>query len=439
MDGKGLQEFTKTMGKLFQSDFLSLYEIGSGSNAGCNVCNFPGKSFAGACTYQNHRRYLPLDDYRRSLCKDTANSNFLQYPCTDYDTFPTMKIYDDYWRIGYQAEITGRPDKKRGIKGLWKLHDLPYMRDIFWAKDGMHCFANIIKDSINVLRPTHKGFVNRTEKDTVRNNCQKLGIFKELHIPQTEGGEIQPARWTLTPTQINSIHDKMKNLPMGLRKPFQTGGGEYSHDKLLFATIYASNVLSVEEGIGCPHVTENILKLFSIITHLTSNEFEIQEHNNLMKYIYDALADHDGLLPPSEATYTLHELVHVANQILDCGPPLMVSMFKYERQNKYLKKLLKNQRYPISSIVRNYLISELSTLLIGTSIENTERLSEVFEYVDKGISSKVTAGLIGLSKLRFESPDKIICEELNITEEETISTIPPLSQTLLAFLLDSSN
>ena len=89
----------------------------------------------------------------------------------------------------------------------------------------MHSFANVVKDSVNVLRPTTKGFVNRTEKINVRNGCKELGIFKELHIPEQEKegepDEVQSARWTYTSDQIESIHEKMKSLPTGLRKPFR--------------------------------------------------------------------------------------------------------------------------------------------------------------------------------------------------------------------------
>lgn len=299
-----------------------------------------------------------MTDGRRRLNGATAGHHFLQYPEEDMEPFPQMKSYEDYWQIGYRAEITGRVDKLNGIKGLWKLHQLPYMRDIFWAKDGMHAMANVVKDSINVLRPTERGFLNRTEKTTVRNACKKLRIFKELWIPEEtkdaerldeetkqgyleeEQQNVQRARWTLTPEQIARIHDQLKYLPTGLRKPFKTGGGEYSHDQLLFATVYAPMVIPVEDGIGCPLVTTNILNVFSIITALTCHEFCLNDHDQLMDYIYDVVSDHEGLLPPSEATYTLHEMVHVAKQIIEVGPPLMVSMFKYERQNKYLKNLL---------------------------------------------------------------------------------------------------
>ena len=158
----------------------------------------------------------------------------------------------------------------------------------------------------------------------------------------------------------------------------------------------------------------------------------------MMKYIYDVVSDHEGLLPPSEATYTLHELVHVAKQIMDCGPPMMVSMFKYERQNKYLKKLLKNQRYPLGSIVRNYLISEMSTFLIGTSYHKVEKLKDIFQFVDKGISENVITGLNSLRKLKFQSPDKIICENINMSEQPNMNDIIPPCPTLIQFLLDPS-
>ena len=71
------------------------------------------------------------------MSKETASQSFLQYPHVEHNSYPEKKMYDDYWRIGYQAEITGRPNKENGIKGLWKLHELPYMRDIFGQK--MQC------------------------------------------------------------------------------------------------------------------------------------------------------------------------------------------------------------------------------------------------------------------------------------------------------------
>lgn len=49
----------------------------------------------------------------------------------------------------------------------------------------------------------------------------------------------------------------------------------------------------------------------------------------------------------------------------------------------------------MSSIVKNYLISEMSTLFIGTSFNQTERIKEIFQYVDKGISRKIITGLNG--------------------------------------------
>jgi hypothetical protein len=360
------------------------------------------------------------------------NENSLQYPDIEHGTFPEMRSYEEYVRDGTQAERQNDKEGVNGVKGIWKLHDLPYASDIFWGKDAMHCFANIIKDSFAVLRPSKGDFENRTEKKSVRNECERLGIFRELHNTTTPAR----AKWTLNFEEIQRIHEQLLKFPVGLRRPFLTGGGDYCHDKIIFATLYAPDLLSMTQS-GSPLVTSNILEIFDLITHMTSYEFEISRHHDFMERIYDILSIHEGLLPPSEATYTLHEMVHIAQQIPFCGPPLMVSMFKYERQNKYLKKLLKNQRHPISSIMRNYQIAELSTLTTGTCHFNTNKLQQIFKYVDKGISENISSGLNGLGKLKYESPNKIRCEEIYLDEYGNVQEFRIPSPTLIQFLLSN--
>jgi hypothetical protein len=76
------------------------------------------------------------------------------------------------------------------------------------------------------------------------------------------------------------------------------------------------------------------------------------------------LANREGLLPSCEMTYALHGIVHVADQIQRIGPPRLSSMYPYERGNKKLKGLIMNNSAPISSLVKNYLLSELSVFSV---------------------------------------------------------------------------
>jgi hypothetical protein len=109
---------------------------------------------------------------------------------------------------------------------------------------------------------------------------------------------------------------------------------------------------------------ENMLSIFDKMKYLRQYEFDIDEHKEKMTETIRHLCVREGLLPPCESTYTVHELLHVVEQIPMLGPPMMSSMFKSEQKNKSFQQLIKNQRFPISSIVKNYLISEALNLKI---------------------------------------------------------------------------
>jgi hypothetical protein len=108
------------------------------------------------------------------------------------------------------------------------------------------------------------------------------------------------------------------------------------------------------------------------------------------------------------------EVLYIGEQLRECGPAVYSNMYKYERCNKYLKNIIKNRRAPISSLVKNYLVAELSTMHLGINVDDIQKMVEIFKYADIGISSDVIAGLNGLSKLIYDqSSNQIIyCEKL---------------------------
>jgi hypothetical protein len=343
-----------------------------------------------------------------------ARDHNLQYTCKEKENFPQKKRYSDYQHNADKCQRSRSKKPVNGVSDVWKLDKLPYAEHIVWLKDNMHCFTNIIRDSMNVLTPSHGKFVNRTEKTNVREQCKVFGIHEHLHI--RSGVRNNPAKWTISLQNIETIHGLMSNAPLGCRKPFTNGGGQYSHDKLLFATVYARHVLP---GFGDETVTKNILKLFDIMTYLTSHVIPLTKVDPLLKVIYETLADHDGLLPPTESTYAFHELVHVGQQIMECGPPVLTNMYKYERFNKYLKNIIKNRRSPISSLIKNYLIAEASTMNLGTNFNELQRIVEIYRFVDKGISGNIVAGLKGLCQLQYnESSRTFTFHETDMMEED---------------------
>ena len=73
---------------------------------------------------------------------------------------------------------------------------------------------------------------------------------------------------------------------------------------------------------------------------LHSSSLKIDKFNeDFMKRLLDAVVLRSGLMPPSESTMTLHELMHTCDQILDQGLTRVSTLFKFERVNHFLKSL----------------------------------------------------------------------------------------------------
>jgi hypothetical protein len=377
--------------------------------------------------------YLPSDDIRRQIDKSNCTLDGLQYERKENRTRPSKRTYPEYVSNAMGAT---KKKSKNGVKGLWPLHQLPYSEDILWIKDAMHCFNNIIKDSINVLTPSNSSFSNRTESARVRNVCQSLGIHKSIHVNQGLHGPVtNHPKWVFSKKDIEEIHEDLKDVEKGCQKPFSCGGGTHSHDKLMFATLYAKSVL---KNRGDEQVSNNILTLFDIITYLTNYSFKKEMIPRLVDKICSTLADREGLLPPSEATYAIHEIVHVAEQIPEAGPPMFSNLYKYERANKYLKNLIQNQKSPMSSLVKNYLVVELSSISLINSDHSLERVQDISQYTDKTMCSHIMSGYNALAKLSYDKETKILkTDHDDFIQINDPSELLVPNETLLDFVNDN--
>jgi hypothetical protein len=397
--------------------------IGGSSNAGCNVCHFPGKKIGGPVCYNNHRKYLPTNHELRNLTPlSQRQTSMFQYYSNERGSEPTLRTYHEYVQNAHEAEVRGQAVD--GVKGLWTLHALPYASLILRIVDPMHTFANIIKDSVNVLSPEN----NRCESIPNRNAYQQLKIFPHLH-PISSNANNNKARWSFTKQEIEEIHDDMKFLPQtskSLQKPFEKSGGHSSHDKLIWATKFARQVLkrprrlqqfiTPQQMEAMRHrelIIENILSLFDFIGHLCQYKYRITDVDDYFPLLIIILSEHEGLLPPCEATYALHGLVHVLEQIKDAGPPLMGSMFTYEQKNKFIKGLIRNNREPISSIVKNYSISESVTFMICLEFDTWQHFQKLCPQ-DGDVSPIINA----IKKMRYDpNTEKIYCNPEDMEED----------------------
>lgn len=244
---------------------------------------------------------------------------------------PEMRTYDEYlanpniYESAKKSNNKKKPSAQNGVKGRMKFCDLDYAECIHWTKDPMHTVTNIISNSIHLFNKLK----NRTEKTSVREECKKQQIHEHLWRGTLFAGETT-AKWIFEKEQIQQINEDMKKLKVGSGfSLLMENGGEYSSDKLEFATKYARSV--IKNNYGDPKVTENTLQLFDFIKYLFQKTFQKHEIDKNIQNLYSILSDREGFLPNSECTYALHEIIHISHQIKIVGPPLLCNMFKFER------------------------------------------------------------------------------------------------------------
>ncbi len=463
-------------------------------------------------------------------------NNIYQYHCENTNSPPRLRSYGEYATAGAVAEQRNfnRRKKERkcvidGIKGLWPLHELPYAKYVYWVVDPMHCFSNIIKDCVKVLHPNPDQNFNRSQSDNVRKLCQELGIFPQLynnHLQEENIEDIQQvdedddidvdqdkkdfkekknqkkkkkeilqsqAYWFFDDNEVKIIEQEMltKNVDSRMRDIFTTFGGKTSHDKVVWATTYARDVLTCQtlnkyrnktlkllkeklnkkvnlleldwnnlkkknrdDALDVKYkinelrkqnslmisnyykhrdaVLSNILTIFDIIGHLIQYQFDRGDLLNVSNLVKFTLSQHEGLLPPSEGTYALHELIHVTDQIIDLGPPLMNAMFKYEQKNLILRKLMKNTSSPIASIVKNYCIAEASHFSMNLNYKRYETMEKLLS-TNQNLSPTINT----LKKLKYNTTTGFLTYDREEIDEigNNLST-EPFDQDLLKFLLD---
>jgi hypothetical protein len=124
---------------------------------------------------------------------------------------PERLTYENYVHSAIRVQNGSLTPKECGINGLWLLHELPYSHLIYKTKDLMHTSYNIVKDSIQLLKPNNYHTVkkNRTKDSAIIKICRENRIFPFM----TSDNPIWP--WIMT-TEKAKDHDKRFTHVLGL-------------------------------------------------------------------------------------------------------------------------------------------------------------------------------------------------------------------------------
>ena len=218
----------------------------------------------------------------------------------------------------------------------------------------------LVSVSMQLLKRTEKKHINRSMVQKVVEACQDESIFSSAY--GVDYNEAPP--WVLNSTNAKKHDDKFRNVigvsctevPRDVMKYGRVGN---SHDTIKYATNgWVSWALYNEEN-EVAHTypyTEVKIKLFDIMGKLSCGRILKSSLPELEIELINVLIEHSSLFPPTECTYTLHEIVHIIKQIKDIGPPRYSTLFKFERVNLFIKRMIKNRNHSLASITKNYLV-----------------------------------------------------------------------------------
>jgi len=273
-------------------------------------------------------------------------NNTLHFAKDETSPWPKKRTYAEYLRNANEAELKGKPIN--GVLGKWPLHILPYAELIHWSVDYVHTMNNVVTDSLNSLRPSQSGgkatkagkmyqHTNRTFTTSVVNACKRDDIHAHLYV-----GGVPP--WVIHKDICLKKDQKLKRVIGSYKSEEMTqdimrsGHMNRSHDTIFWANTYARWCLR-KTG---PY-TDNILEIFDIIGILNANNIHGPTlKSKIYPRLINALIIRSGLVPPSECCVTLHEMMHVCEQVLEIGTPRHSLLYKFEKLNKILKSFLHN-------------------------------------------------------------------------------------------------
>ena len=124
-------------------------------------------------------------------------------------------------------------------------------------------------------------------------------------------------------TQVLGWYDS-EEIPLNVMR---AGDALKSHDTIHWAAVFGRWCLS-DNG----EYTDNIIEMFDIMSILNSNRLHGPTvQTKLFPRLIDALIKRSGYMPPSECCVTLHELVHLCEQVNEIGPGRMSTLYKFMR------------------------------------------------------------------------------------------------------------
>ena len=135
----------------------------------------------------------------------------------------------------------------------------------------------------------------------------------------------------------------------------------------------------------------------------------------------EAICVFEKYFPPSFFDISIHLLVHLCDEALQCGPVRYRWMYPFERLMKTFKDYVKNARYVEGSIAEEYITEEASIYAKEYIPNPANRTRECFVDESEGFADEEALGngkSVTLTSVQYEQAARYVFEFRNANNNE---------------------
>lgn len=399
---KGLVWSTSTLDPVPNLALLScIIYVGAGAYAGCAYCTQTGErsQILQKVIYPGSRRFLPNEDPLRD------DSNNFPDKAQDKSASPDIKTTkyvdeanDAYTRASQQEKCSLA--QQSGCKGSYSFRKLPlHERILNTPVDPMHLVKNIIEHCVRFITGNEDSYKVRREEKS-RNRFRSSWIVDDTD-------KLPPAPFALSRDEISLADERAKSIIVHAsfdwrpRAFFSKKAGMKAHE---WKEVTTNGILKFcLRGMLGRNQRQTLYKLFDVIRDVCAEDVNIDMTNNLEKAVHHALALFERDFPVSLQVIVFHLLHHLPMFVKRFGPVYSFWMYPYERFNSWISRRVLNRRYPESTVVETYRLSEWANFL------------EVSNHLAEGAT-----GMLLANSLPDEESEGLlnVNTEIDTTEEE---------------------
>ena len=358
----------------------------------CPHCLYTAQPGVRKQTFGGYRRFLPMNSPWRQR---EFVFNGQRYMFRDVEQRPPPTLRTDQ-NVATMVSLARRTRPFCGHKGL------PFLSAWIgadWAGhvcDAMHDGKNFIERFLCcVVGPgaqgMYKEWAQKNRDSQHREDCRKYGIFHEVH----DGATRLP--WRLTKLELKVLDKLVRSIwwPHYVERVCDKTHSFWNKPKLMWKAKHKSYILMVllptllEGYITAVHTA--LLHIVNALRHLDGQVYSVSEarvrdvepgsrviEKGVIPYwrqvLILGLVLLEGSFPVATLNPAMHHFCHYGGQTKQLGILGWLAMWSFERNNKFIKGMVRNRRYTLASLAKNVEMN-IATRFVAFAKKGAELLS----------------------------------------------------------------